>query len=72
MMDQVGTPMCCDQETEYDGELLESFTQKGLLTIEQTGNPNGRCEVNLQIGDDGRIWLCKDGITFLRFKPMNY
>ena len=71
-MAQVGTPICCDQETEYAGELLESLSQRGLLTLEQTENLSGKFVMNLQIGDDGRIWLCKDGVAFLRFKPMNY
>ena len=27
------------------------------------------CQFGVQIADDGRVWVCVNGITFLRFKP---
>ena len=27
------------------------------------------CEFGVQIGEDGRVWVCVNGIAFLRFKP---
>jgi hypothetical protein len=27
------------------------------------------CEVGLQTSDDGRIWLCVNGMALVRFKP---
>ena len=27
------------------------------------------CQVGLQIASDGRIWLCVNGMAYLRFKP---
>lgn len=26
-------------------------------------------DVGLQVSSDGRIWLCIDGVAFIRFKP---
>jgi len=27
------------------------------------------CEFGVQVGWDGRVWVCINGIAFLRFKP---
>lgn len=27
------------------------------------------CDVGLQVAWDGRIWVCVNGVAFLRFKP---
>ncbi len=27
------------------------------------------CDIGLQVARDGRIWLCVDGIAFIRFSP---
>lgn len=29
------------------------------------------CDVGIQTHDDGRIWICVNGIALLRFKPWN-
>lgn len=29
-----------------------------------------KVDVGLQVGIDGRIWLCVDGLAFIRLKPM--
>ena len=45
--------------------------QKGLITIEndlRTGGLIG--DFGIQIAKDGRIWICINGIAFLRFKPI--
>lgn len=26
-------------------------------------------DLGIQIADDGRVWICIDGIAFIRFKP---
>ena len=28
-----------------------------------------RCDFGIQIAEDGRIWICIDGIAFIRFRP---
>lgn len=46
--------------------------QQGLITIEQnlkTGSLEG--DLGIQIAKDGRIWICINGISAIRFKPLN-
>lgn len=46
--------------------------QKGILSVESTLLRNKSlldCDFGIQIASDGRIWICVDGIAFLRFKP---
>jgi len=26
-------------------------------------------DIGIQIADDGRMWICRDGIALIRFKP---
>ena len=49
--------------------------KEGYLSIENIDVifPKGitylYCDVGLQVAKDGRIWLCVDGIAFIRFSP---
>ena len=47
--------------------------KQGLLSIENLEIIQKKdltdVDVGLQISTDGRIWLCIDGIAFIRFKP---
>lgn len=27
------------------------------------------CEFGVQVADDGRVWICVNGVSWLRFKP---
>lgn len=49
---------------------LKETHKKGLITIE---NPPGQLSLvddfGIQIAKDGRVWICINGIAFLRFKP---
>ena len=29
------------------------------------------CDFGIQIAEDGRVWICLDGIAFIRFNPMD-
>jgi hypothetical protein len=55
---------------------LKATSQKGVLSVEYDfdyGTPKSRtkeCEVGIQIAEDGRIWICVDGQSFIRFKPL--
>ena len=60
---------------------LKETHQKGLITLENIpdelriprymphllGGMQG--DLGIQIAKDGRIWVCINGIAFLRFKP---
>lgn len=52
---------------------VKEFHQKGMLSIENLeliqDLDKSFIDVGLQIADDGRIWLCVDGVAFIRFKP---
>lgn len=47
--------------------------QRGRLSVENTEMISKvnleDCDVGIQVSWDGRIWLCLDGIAWLRFKP---
>ena len=47
-------------ETHMRGHFsIETDIKKGLLD----------CDFGIQIAKDGRVWICIDGVTFIRFKP---
>lgn len=44
--------------------------QKGIISIETI--PEKKLfegDLGVQIADDGRVWICINGIAFLRFRP---
>ena len=44
--------------------------QQGIISLENI--PKERMikgDIGIQIAKDGRIWVCIDGIAFIRFKP---
>jgi hypothetical protein len=47
--------------------------QQGHLSIENLdlikSSDLHNCDVGIQTSPDGRIWLCVNGIAFIRFKP---
>jgi streptogramin lyase len=48
--------------------------QRGLATLdvgtlEQLGVDLTKCVFGIQVHEDGRVWVCVNGATFLRFKP---
>lgn len=52
---------------------IKEFHQTGVLSIENRemfSNVENPCDVGLQVSFDGRIWLCVNGIAFIRFKPI--
>ena len=44
--------------------------QKGYLSVEST-TESGECnDFGIQIAEDGRVWICVDGMALLRFRPI--
>jgi len=43
---------------------------KGLLSVELPMTSQ-ICDIGIQTSEDGRIWLCVDGVAFIRFKPLS-
>lgn len=50
--------------------------QKGHLSLENEATvlgmlkENKENDVGIMISPDGRIWLCVNGVAFIRFKPV--
>lgn len=51
--------------------IIDEVHQKGNIFIETV--PEGKLLINsdlgIQIAPDGRVWICIDGVAFLRFSP---
>lgn len=44
--------------------------QRGNASIEKLSLSDlNECDFGIQIARDGRIWICINGISFIRFKP---
>lgn len=45
--------------------------QQGIISIENE-MPHGaiKGDIGIQIATDGRIWVCINGVAFIRFKPL--
>jgi len=41
---------------------------RGLISIESEFK-SGEGDIGIQTSEDGRIWICINGVAFLRFKP---
>ena len=42
---------------------------KGALSVESEVSSMPTCEFGLQRACDGRVWVCINGVAFIRFKP---
>ena len=70
---EVGVPMCtdCEETMQFYSEKMEETQQYGLLTLENPENlKSGLCNIGVQIAEDGIVWICKNGQSILRFKPL--
>lgn len=49
---------------------MEEMHCEGHISIETIPQLSvGQGDLGIQISHDGRVWLCINGIAFLRFKP---
>ena len=52
-------------------EMNETHSQ-GIISIENI--PDEKLiksgDLGIQISDDGRVWICINGLAFLRFRPL--
>jgi hypothetical protein len=53
--------------------IIPETHQQGMLSIENIDVLKGQvlmdCDFGLQTHDDGRVWVCVNGVALLRFKP---
>ena len=61
------------EDVEIEAVRVGPIYQHGQMTLD---NPEliqrldlTDCEFGVQISEDGRVWVCVNGIAFLRFKP---
>ena len=46
--------------------------EHGMIQIEKSIYAGGyKGDFGIQISKDGRVWICLNGITILRFKPLS-
>lgn len=58
--------------SETKGNAYPETHQEGMLSIESDlGKGSHIGDVGVQIANDGRIWLCYEGMAFVRFKPLS-
>ena len=60
------------------GGMMKEYPEKfqhGVISVENV--PEGlflgrmlECDLGIKIATDGRIWLCVNGLAFIRFKPL--
>lgn len=50
-------------------EELKETHMRGFLSVEKGISSNLDCDFGIQIGIDGKVWICIDGVAFIRFKP---
>lgn len=62
-----------DVTIEFEAVRVGPIYQRGQMTLD---NPElikrldlTDCDFGVQISEDGRVWVCVNGIAFLRFKP---
>lgn len=56
-------------EFHQDGSLGIENRDEVTRMLQEAHIEGGQVDVGLQVADDGRIWLCVNGMAFLRFKP---
>jgi hypothetical protein len=51
--------------------IKDGIHQQGHLSIENMPDLEclGNCDLGVRVLPDGRVWLCVNGIAFIRFKP---
>jgi hypothetical protein len=47
----------------------EETHQQGIVTFEQESRSMIVDDFGIQIAGDGRIWICINGASYIRFKP---
>lgn len=56
-------------EVHQQGSLGITNHKEVLHELGLAAGQGGQVDVGLQVAEDGRIWLCVNGLAFLRFKP---
>jgi hypothetical protein len=56
-------------EFHQQGSLGISNRDEVIAMLQAANTANETIDVGLQASLDGRIWLCVNGMAFLRFKP---
>lgn len=57
------------EEFHQLGSLGISNHDEVIAELHKASLAQDEVDVGLQVGPDGRIWLCVNGLAFIRFKP---
>lgn len=58
-------------ETHQQGTIsIENLPKEFGLMFGPNGRPFMEGDLGIGIAEDGRVWICIDGVAFLRFKPV--
>ena len=56
-------------ETHIRGHVSLENPEDVGAALSAASEDDGRVDFGIQISPDGRVWICINGIAFLRFKP---
>lgn len=58
------------KETHQEGRIsIENLPKEFGLSFSPAGRPFMEGDFGIQIAKDGRVWVCINGLAFLRFSP---
>lgn len=50
---------------------VDETHMKGFMSVELPDMDSRICDFGIQVAADGHVWICIDGIAFIRFKPLS-
>lgn len=56
-------------ETHIRGHVSLENPEDADMALSAASEGDGSVDFGIQINEDGRVWICINGIAFLRFKP---
>ena len=65
------TRFCIRPKVKNQIRKYPEIHQRGMLSIETEIKSNHDCDFGVMIAEDGRVWICIDGIAFIRFRPIH-
>lgn len=74
----IGSAVCYSNGTQGAEEEMKEFPethQHGIMSLENKEvilamlEDYTPCDFGLQVAKDGRVWVCVNGVAFIRFKP---
>lgn len=63
----------CLRTAKVQTDNLFEISGEGFVTFDNmpTNSASGQKYFGMKVGMDGRIWVCVDGISYIRFQPIS-